>query len=68
VPGTPRDVAARLSRAIVAIMHTPEVRARILALGFQPTGTTAEELMEIQRADHDRWAIIVKASGFQPEQ
>ena len=39
----------------------------ILALGFQPTGTTAEELNEIQRADYDKWGTIVKASGFQPE-
>jgi tripartite-type tricarboxylate transporter receptor subunit TctC len=65
--GTPGDVAARLNRAIVAIVQAPDVRARILALGFQPTGTTAEELMEIQRADFDRWGAIVKASGFQPE-
>jgi tripartite-type tricarboxylate transporter receptor subunit TctC len=65
--GTPRDVAARLNRVIVSIVHAPDVRARILALGFQPTGTTAQELMAIQRADYDRWGGIVKASGFQPE-
>jgi tripartite-type tricarboxylate transporter receptor subunit TctC len=65
--GTPGAIVARLNRAIVAIVRAPDVRARILALGFQPTGTTAEELNEIQRADYDKWGTIVKASGFQPE-
>jgi tripartite-type tricarboxylate transporter receptor subunit TctC len=64
---TPRDVAARLNRVIVAIVHSPDVRERISALGFQPTGTTAEELTELQRADYDKWGVIVKASGFRPE-
>jgi tripartite-type tricarboxylate transporter receptor subunit TctC len=65
--GTPGDIAARLNRVIVAIVHTADVRARILALGFQPTGTTSEDLIEIQRADYNKWRAIVKASGFQPE-
>jgi tripartite-type tricarboxylate transporter receptor subunit TctC len=37
-------------------------------MGFQPTGTTAEELKQIQRADFERWGPIVKASGFKAEE
>jgi tripartite-type tricarboxylate transporter receptor subunit TctC len=61
---TPPHIAERLNRAIVAVVQAPDIRARILALGYQPTGTTAAELMELQHADYDRWGLLVKAAGF----
>jgi tripartite-type tricarboxylate transporter receptor subunit TctC len=65
---TPADVVAELNGAIVAAIKTPQVRERLLALGLQPTGTTAAEFAQIQKADSDLWAPAVKASGFTPEQ
>jgi tripartite-type tricarboxylate transporter receptor subunit TctC len=64
---TPPGIAEALNRAIVAVVQAPDIRARILALGYQPTGTTAAELMALQRADYDRWGLVVKASGFRLE-
>ena len=58
----------RLERDIAAAIHAPETRARILAMGFQPTGTSADELERIQRLEFDRWAAVVKASGYKAEQ
>jgi tripartite-type tricarboxylate transporter receptor subunit TctC len=63
----PPRIAERLNQAIVAVVQAPDIRARILALGYQPTGTTAAELMALQRADYDRWGLVVKASGFRLE-
>jgi tripartite-type tricarboxylate transporter receptor subunit TctC len=65
---TPREVVERLERDIAAAIHAPETRARILAMGFQPTGTSADELKRIQRVEFDRWALIVKSSGYKGEQ
>jgi tripartite-type tricarboxylate transporter receptor subunit TctC len=65
---TPADVVAQLNVAIVAAIKTPQVQERLLALGLQPTGTTAAEFAQIQKADSDLWAPAVKASGFTPEQ
>jgi tripartite-type tricarboxylate transporter receptor subunit TctC len=65
---TPADVVERLSKAVVAAVQAPDVKARILALGLQPTGTTSAALDRIQRADFELWGPIVKASGFTPEQ
>lgn len=59
-------MAERLNRAIVSALQVAEVRERILAIGFQPTGTSSDELRQIQRADFDFWAPIVKASGYTP--
>lgn len=63
---TPRDAAERLNRAIVSALARAEVRERILAIGFQPTGTSGEELRKIQQADFDFWGPIVKASSYTP--
>lgn len=65
---TPADVVERLSQAVVAVVQAPDVKARILALGLEPTGTTSAALDRIQRADFELWGPIVKASGFTPEQ
>jgi tripartite-type tricarboxylate transporter receptor subunit TctC len=64
---TPGQVVEKLENGIVAATRAPDVRAKILALGFQPTGTTGAELRQLQRAQYDLWGPIVKASGFKPE-
>jgi tripartite-type tricarboxylate transporter receptor subunit TctC len=65
---TPDDVVARLEKAIIAAMQAPDTRAKVLAMGYEPTGTTAEALRKIQRGDFERWGGLVKASGFKAEQ
>lgn len=61
---TPSDLIARMSKIIVESMKSPEVKERLLAMGLQPTGTSAEELTAIQKRDSEFWAPAVKASGF----
>lgn len=65
---TSPDMVERLNKAIVAAVQAPVVRERLLALGLQPTGTSAGELARIQQADFALWEPAVKASGFTPEQ
>jgi tripartite-type tricarboxylate transporter receptor subunit TctC len=65
---TPPDVVERLNTGIVAAIHTPAIKERLLALGLVPTGSSAAELAAIQKADSELWAPAVKASGFTPEQ
>jgi tripartite-type tricarboxylate transporter receptor subunit TctC len=64
---TPEGIIESLEKNIVAATRAPDSRARILALGFQPTGTTSAEFRKIQREEFDRWAPIVKASGVGAE-
>jgi tripartite-type tricarboxylate transporter receptor subunit TctC len=61
---TPKAVVDQLSSAINAAIRKPELRERLLKLGYEPTGTTPSELSAIMSADRARWAPIVKASGF----
>lgn len=62
-----RQFVERLGKEIIAIGSDPEMRAKIHAMGCEPTGTTSDELKRIQRADFERWGPIVRASGFSIE-
>jgi tripartite-type tricarboxylate transporter receptor subunit TctC len=65
---TPKDILDRLEKAIISATQASDVRAKILAIGFQPTGTTGAELDKIQRAQFEHWGPIVKASGFKADE
>jgi len=65
---TPTVTVARFSDIMAAAVHSPETKERLLAFGLRPTGTTAAQLAAIQKADSERWAPAVKASGFTPEE
>ncbi len=61
---TPDAAIARLNKAIVDVVKSDDFRKRQLEWGLNPTGTSPAELARIQKADADRWAPVVKASGF----
>lgn len=65
--GTPAAVVQKLNQAAVAAVTHPDVKVKLAARGFTPTGTSPEELARIQKADMELWAPAVKASGFTPE-
>ena len=65
---TPPAMVERLNAAVVAAVRAPATREKLLAFGLVPTGTSAAELAQIQKADSELWAPAVQASGFTPEQ
>lgn len=65
---TSADVINRLNAIIVGALAKSDIHERILKLGLQPMGTSAETFAKIQRDDIDLWAPAVKASGFTPSQ
>jgi tripartite-type tricarboxylate transporter receptor subunit TctC len=65
---TPPGVIARLNKAVVDAVRSPEFRERMLAFGLQPTGTSPDAFANIVQDDSELWAPAVKASGFKPEE
>jgi tripartite-type tricarboxylate transporter receptor subunit TctC len=57
----------RYSEIIVKALQNPELRAKLVTLGLQPTGTSSSEFAAIQKADSALWEPVIKASGFKPE-
>lgn len=66
--GTPRPTIDRLSAAIASAIKSPEIGTRLLVLGLEPVGSTADELASRVAEDTARWAPIVKASGFRADE
>jgi tripartite-type tricarboxylate transporter receptor subunit TctC len=64
--GTPPAVIDRLSKAMIAALHAPDVREKLDGFGMEPTGLPPQELARIHRNDYDLWGPVIKASGFKP--
>jgi tripartite-type tricarboxylate transporter receptor subunit TctC len=61
--GTPPEVVAKLGAAAAAVMHEPEIRAKLVAMGVQPVGSTPEQFAKFLDAEYARYAAAVKAAG-----
>lgn len=61
--GTPPDIVARLNRAVVEAVGTPELKARFAQLGSFIRPTTPEEFGRYLAAEIDKWGAIVRQSG-----
>ncbi len=60
---TPQPIVERLSRELVAIIHSAEVREKMQRIYFQAIGTTPEGLASLMRSERDRWAKVIKQTG-----
>jgi tripartite-type tricarboxylate transporter receptor subunit TctC len=60
---TPQPVIDRLSRELVAIIQSPDVREKMLRIYFQAIGTTPGGLSSLMRSERDRWAKVIKQTG-----
>jgi tripartite-type tricarboxylate transporter receptor subunit TctC len=62
--GSSPDFAKQLSTAVSTAVAKPEVRDKLLAIGFVPVGSTPAGLAEELAANTAFWQPIVKASGY----
>ena len=65
--GMPRDIAERLSGDLIAVPKRPEVREAFGKLGFEPRGSTPEELSAFVKQQLEVWSRVVGEVGIEPE-
>jgi tripartite-type tricarboxylate transporter receptor subunit TctC len=65
--GTPRPIIDLLNREIAKAMASPDVKQRMLSIGFEPLVTTPEEFAERIKTDIPRLGSIVRAAHIKPE-
>lgn len=58
--GTPKSVIDKLHQEIAAIIALPEVKERLLALGFVPIGNTPDEFAKRIDSELKKWAKVIQ--------
>jgi tripartite-type tricarboxylate transporter receptor subunit TctC len=61
---TPAATIMQINTAVNAALKAPELRERFLKLGLEPTGGSPGDLAATMKRDTERWAPVVRASGF----
>src|SRR3989441_4502809 len=61
--GTPREILAFLNAQAVKIMRTPEMKARMTHDGLVAIGSSREEVAAHLKAEGEKWARVLRASG-----
>jgi len=57
--GTPASVIASLNRQVVAAIHQPEVRKKMIDFGVEPVGNTPEEYAALLANERTRWQKVI---------
>ena len=65
--GLPGDLKTKLAKDCIAAVGTATVKARLLALGATPIGSTPETFAALIRSDYEKWGPIIKAAGIRGE-
>ena len=58
--GLPADVKAKLHSALVAGLNDPQIKPKLLELGFEIVGNTPEQFTAFQAAEFARWKKVIE--------
>lgn len=58
--GLPADIKAKLHAAIVAGLNDPQVKPKLLDLGFEIVGNTPEQFTSFQATEFARWKKVIE--------
>jgi len=64
---TPPELVQRLNAAVQEALQTPEMQEVFARTGLVPLRESPQAFAARLKAEHARWAPIVKATGFTPE-
>ena len=65
--GTPPDIVAKLNKAFVEFVNSPEFQRYCDEQGMQPFPTAPEELAAFQREQVKKWADVLQKAGVERE-
>lgn len=65
--GMPGEAVERLNREITAILHRPDIRSRLLAMGIDAVPSSPQGLAEFTREQSQNYVRLIKEFNIQPE-
>ena len=63
----PQPIVQRLNGEIVRILKLPEMKERLLGLGADPVGNSAQAFAAFIRCEHDKWARVIRQANIRAE-
>jgi tripartite-type tricarboxylate transporter receptor subunit TctC len=66
-PGTPAQLAEKLSADIREVINLPEVSKKFADLSSTPVGSTPAETAAFIKEERERWQQVVRAAEIKPE-
>jgi tripartite-type tricarboxylate transporter receptor subunit TctC len=63
---TPKDIVELLHREIVEILRLPDVKERLLVLGFDAVASTPDEFAKRIRVEIGTWGKVIRAGNIRP--
>jgi len=64
---TPRHIVDLIQRETAKVLQTPDVRARLAALSYEPVGSTPQEFDAYFKSELARFADVVKQAHIPPQ-
>jgi tripartite-type tricarboxylate transporter receptor subunit TctC len=61
---TPKEIVAKLYEEIARILAQPDVRAKMLAQGLEPVGSSPDQFAAYLRAEVAKWAKVVREADI----
>ena len=62
--GTPPDIVRRLHEESRRALSSPDIREKLIKAGNEPVGTGPAEFLAFVRAEHDKWAKVIKQANL----
>ncbi len=64
--GTPSERVHRWHGEILKVMNVPEIRAKLIAQGTDPVGSTPAQFAVFRKAEERKWARVIKEANIRP--
>jgi len=65
-PGLSTALGRRLNEEVNLALKLPEVRERLVTLGFEPRGGTQDAFAAYVKTEVEKWGRVIKATGIKP--
>ena len=66
-PGRRHAAGRRADLPVARALTLPDIREKLLALGADPVGSTAQELIAAMRVDSERYGAVIKRLGIRAD-
>jgi tripartite-type tricarboxylate transporter receptor subunit TctC len=66
--GTPDPIIRKVNAAMIKVINTPEMQKRIRGLGYEPLGSSPEDMAKRIHAELEQWTGIVKQEHLSLDQ